>query len=268
MNLKNKEELFLDNFSNSIYSTKDIYKLLYDISKVLKLSVNYEVVKMICFGLHFPKTIEERIILKWYQLFQLCYSNRAYFTVSNKSVFKFKKYDSPRFIEEIILDYYNEKNKYRKGILLIYLSIFISKYYGVKFRFFNYIFTNVKIDEKNLSIYLAGVLENIKISSFTRLKCENVVEWLKNNKNYFKKEHIISLLLFGSIVKNTNILNSDIDLLVYFEENVPQFEKEMHSKNISELIRKNFNCSCDIVEKNQILFDGATDAFETAIKIF
>ena len=51
MNMKkNNEEIILDNFLNSLYSIKDIYKLLYEIEKVLKLSVDYEVVKMICFG--------------------------------------------------------------------------------------------------------------------------------------------------------------------------------------------------------------------------
>ena len=58
MNMKkNNEEIILDNFLNSLYSIKDIYKLLYEIEKVLKLSVDYEVVKMICFGLYCPTSV-------------------------------------------------------------------------------------------------------------------------------------------------------------------------------------------------------------------
>lgn len=230
--------------------------------------MDYEVIKMICFGLYVPETTKEKRILKWFHLFQLCYYNRAYSMASNKSIIEFEKYDFPNFIEKIILAYYKEKSKFNKGNLLIYLSILISKYYGIKFRFFNFLFNAVDMKEKELSIYLKGALENIKVSSFTRLNCNNVVNVLKNNIDFFKKVRIQSLSLFGSIVKNTNTLNSDIDLLVYFEEDLSQFEKEFHGKNISEFIRKNFNCSCDIVEEKQILFDETTDAFKTAVKIF
>ncbi len=269
MNIKkNNEEIILDNFLNSLYSIKDIYKLLYEIEKVLKLSVDYEVVKMICFGLYCPTSVEDKIIYKWLHLFQLCYSNRAYSIESNKRIFEFKKYDSPCFIEQILSDYFKEKNIFNKGVLLIYLSLYISKYYGISFRFFNYLFNSVDMDEKKLSTYLKGVLENIKFSSLTRLKCENVVEYLKNHNDFFKNENINTLYLFGSLVKNTNTLKSDIDLLVHFEENLSQFEKEIHYKNISELIRNDFHCSCDIVEEEPEFFDETPDALKTAIKIF
>lgn len=51
---------------------------------------------------------------------------------------------------------------------------------------------------------------------------EEILDFLEKNKKLLHEDfHIIKIGIFGSVAKNTQNANSDIDLIVEFEENTP-----------------------------------------------
>ncbi len=78
-----------------------------------------------------------------------------------------------------------------------------------------------------------------------------VLEYLKNNKARFQKDyHLTKLGVFGSIARNDFSLNSDIDILVEFEKNVPDLFSL--KKMIREDISTKFNRPVDICREKYI----------------
>jgi len=87
-----------------------------------------------------------------------------------------------------------------------------------------------------------------------------ILEYLALNKDRFKAEfHIIRIGIFGSIARNEQSENSDIDLIIEFEENTPNLYDI--KQNIKTEVRNKFNRPVDIcrekyinpIFKNQIL---------------
>ena len=185
----------------------------------------------------------------------------------NKYVKLYKSLDNPNYINSIF-EKFNHESKFEQGALLIILSILISKKSGIIFRYFDYVFNNFDIENINyITDYLEGFIETFKSSAPKRKKLNQVLIVLKDNIDFFKKEKIKSLSLFGSMVKGSNTYKSDIDLLVYFDD-IPSFEKEIHCRKVSAHLSSILDCECDIVEEKEVLYDMITDAIRTAIKIF
>lgn len=264
-----KKDILFSNCLNSIFTSKDIYKLLYDICKTVNINVSYETIKLLFYGVKEPACKLEEYIVYWIQIFYKCYYVRLVPSINSHDtdVLEFKKYDIEDFISVLFNDY-KQKSSFEKGKLLIYFSILTAKYYGVIFRYF--CCTLKKIEESDISFasdYLKGAIIDEKISSKERISLDFVIDVLKENKKFFTDEEVRELYLFGSVAKNTHTLHSDIDLLIYYED-ITSFKKSIHKKNIYEFIFNTFHCPCDIVEEQEILFDDTTDAFKTAIKIF
>lgn len=249
-------------------SIKDIFKSLYDISKTINCDVEYEEIKLICFGLLLPKTRNQKIILRLYNLYQLSFQNRYIQFKNQKEIREFKKYDSINFLDVILLEYPLAKKIKQKGTLLVYAAVLMTKYYGIIFRDFELIKENLETESTVDAIqYLKGIFFNYQLASKKRLQFDEVVETLRSHAKYFRSEDVLELYIFGSIVKKTNFPNSDIDILVKFSGTL-ECEKEIHMLALSKYISKLFNCHCDVVEENTISYDKKSDVLETAYRIF
>ena len=75
------------------------------------------------------------------------------------------------------------------------------------------------------------------------MKKENIKNILLKNKEILKKYKIKRLGLFGSFLKGTNKKNSDIDLLVEFNEVIDLFE----FVHIIRQLKKIFKAKVDLV---------------------
>jgi len=90
-----------------------------------------------------------------------------------------------------------------------------------------------------------------------------ILYYLTSNKNRLEKEyHLVKIGIFGSIARGEQNENSDIDLIVEFEENTP----DLYSikQRLKDEIQSRFNLPVDIcrekyikpIFKNQILSDA------------
>ena len=87
-----------------------------------------------------------------------------------------------------------------------------------------------------------------------------ILYYLSSNKNRFEKEyHLTKIGIFGSIARGEQNENSDIDLIVEFEENTPDLYTI--KQRLKKEIQSRFNLPVDIcrekyiksIFKNQIL---------------
>lgn len=260
----------MENLYNSLFDLKEVYKLLYDISKSLRVSIDYETIKLICYNFKEPSSKEETFVYEWLQIFYICYLNRVHIHSKyeqNEYVKRYQSLDHPNYIRSVF-EKFSHESKFEQGTLLIILSILISKNEGIIFRYFDDVFHIFDIENINyIADYLEGFIETFKCTAPKRKKLSQVLTILKDNIAFFKKEKIKSLFLFGSIVKGSHTSKSDIDLLVYFDD-IPSFEKEIHCRKVSSHISNILDCGCDIVEEKEVLYDTITDAIRTSIRIF
>ena len=78
-----------------------------------------------------------------------------------------------------------------------------------------------------------------------------ILNYLASNKDRLIKEyHLTKIGVFGSVARNQDDLNSDIDLIVEFDENTPDLYA-IKQKLKAEL-RQRFNRSVDICREKYI----------------
>lgn len=79
----------------------------------------------------------------------------------------------------------------------------------------------------------------------------DILNFISENKNFFQKEFNISKIgIFGSYANGTNTENSDIDLIVEFEDNTEDlFHKKQEIRNI---FQNKFNLEVDICREQFI----------------
>jgi predicted nucleotidyltransferase len=78
-----------------------------------------------------------------------------------------------------------------------------------------------------------------------------IMSYLQTNKDRLKREyHLTKIGIFGSVARNDHNLNSDIDLIVEFEENTP----DLYSikQNLRTEIRNKFKRPVDICREKYL----------------
>lgn len=83
------------------------------------------------------------------------------------------------------------------------------------------------------------------------LSSNEIIFFLKENKSYIKKHfYCTEIGLFGSFARNEQTKESDIDILVVFDQNTPNFyDVELKLK---KYLKKRFNREVDICSKKWI----------------
>jgi predicted nucleotidyltransferase len=80
---------------------------------------------------------------------------------------------------------------------------------------------------------------------------KQVLNYLSSNKKRYQKEyHLIRIGIFGSMAREDQNDNSDIDLIVEFEENTPDLF--YIKQKIKNEIQSKFNLSVDICREKYI----------------
>ncbi len=80
---------------------------------------------------------------------------------------------------------------------------------------------------------------------------ENILSFLSNNKNYFKERyHIARIGIFGSYSRNEYSNDSDIDVIIEFDENIEHvFDAKYELK---EFLQNHFNKSIDLCREKSL----------------
>jgi hypothetical protein len=86
---------------------------------------------------------------------------------------------------------------------------------------------------------------------FIMLTSDDILAFIKENKSFLKEKfYCVEIGLFGSFARNEQNENSDIDLLVVFEQDVPNlFEVE---RELKRFMSNQFNRQVDICTKKWI----------------
>lgn len=86
------------------------------------------------------------------------------------------------------------------------------------------------------------------------LTLEDIEETLKSEQNILEKVFLVKhISVFGSFIKNKQRLDSDIDLLVMFKEDISYQEKTKKQEELNEYLFKLFDRYIDIYEHNLFL---------------
>lgn len=80
---------------------------------------------------------------------------------------------------------------------------------------------------------------------------KEILDFLAENKHFLKEKfHVVRIGLFGSFARREQSDNSDIDLIVEFEENTPNlFDKKIE---IKKFFQDRFNLKVDICREKYI----------------
>ena len=159
----------------------------------------------------------------------------------------------------LLLHYHYKAIKYYRGDFKI-LDQYLKEYSnGNKENLENYIISK-EVESKELS---EDYYMNLK-----EVKLEEIVEFIKINKEEFiKKYRIDSLAIFGSFAKGKERLDSDIDIMIRFEDFVPLLKRNQYIKEIEDKLFNKFNRFSDIHVENEIMSEQEIKIFKDNIKV-
>ena len=159
----------------------------------------------------------------------------------------------------LLLHYHYKAIKYYRGDFKI-LDQYLKEYSnGNKENLENYIISK-EVESKELS---EDYYMNLK-----EVKLEEIVEFIKINKEEFiKKYRIDSLAIFGSFAKGKERLDSDIDIMIRFEDFVPLLKRNQYIKEIEDKLFNKFNRFSDIHVENEIISEQEIKIFKDNIKV-
>ena len=192
---------------------------------------------------------------------------KAYFLLTNRRLSKHKA-------ERLVILYYQYKDCDLVELLLFLLQeikiIIVYKKLEFSLLIINYFFKKIfnseielnnsflkkirnLLKKKEDTIYLLLALkrslinnENIKTNNISK---RMILDFFEDNKKIIKEKFLIKrLFLFGSFADGSQNFESDLDLLVIFEENVKSKDNGLLSKKFSTFVEDKLNISTDVVQ--------------------
>lgn len=159
----------------------------------------------------------------------------------------------------LLLHYHYKAIKYYRGDFQI-LDQYLKEYSnGNKENLENYIISK-EVESKELS---EDYYMNLK-----EVTLEEIVEFIKiNQEEFIKKYRIDSLAIFGSFAKGKERLDSDIDIMIRFEDFVPLLKRNQYVKEIEDKLFNKFNRFSDIHVENEIMSEQEIKIFKDNIKV-
>jgi predicted nucleotidyltransferase len=80
---------------------------------------------------------------------------------------------------------------------------------------------------------------------------EGIISFIKDQRAYLAREYnVISIALFGSYARDEASTDSDIDLLIEFQDNTPNLSKT--KEGIKQLFKEQFNLNVDLCRQKFI----------------
>ena len=138
---------------------------------------------------------------------------------------------------------------------LLIINYFFKKIFNSEIELNNSFLKKIKnlLKKKEDTIYLLLALkrslitnENIKTNNISKMM---ILDFFEDNKKIIKEKFLIKrLFLFGSFAEGSQNFESDLDLLVIFEENVKSKDNGLLSKKFSTFVEDKLNISTDVVQ--------------------
>lgn len=178
------------------------------------------------------------------------------------------KEEMDNVIEKIIfeLSYKVKEEKYRYALMYLLINYVVYLKKETMYRYSNKFLKKLHevVCIKELSLELIMLLkEEIKrgynpdiefYKNLKELSKEEIISTFKKNKTRINETYLIShLYLFGSFVKNSYRIDSDIDVAVVFKANMSYKQKEEKVTLLKQYIKETFKRYGDVMEYNKAI---------------
>lgn len=155
------------------------------------------------------------------------------------------RYTPITFIEDLFVKYENAKRKYLDG----------NKEY-----LYNQILDMIANEKKQPANYYKK-LKNLNLDSITEI--------LKKDKEILEKLYKVkSIAIYGSFANGDYRIDSDIDLIVKFKENMSYSEKMERKSELEKYLYARFGRFCDIFEMTELLTESLIKEFANAFEVY
>lgn len=191
---------------------------------------------------------------------------KSYFLLTNKRISKknacnllsaYYSYKDCNVIEllSFILEEINQLIHFRKlEYSLLLINYFFKRFENNEIEIYQSMFNSLKFmfssKENTLSalLMLKRSLNYIKEQVFINVKKEDILDFFHFNKISIKEFFLVKrLFLFGSFSENMQHSQSDLDLLVVFNDSIANSEKIMLSKKLKKYIEEKLKVPTDVI---------------------
>lgn len=269
----------MNNFE--ILVRKQNVKFIYNLFKKLNIPIEHE---------HFKQIVYDEIMCKSTldKYMKNVYSAYTYLLLSMKTMFDstliskyyyimFKKEIDDELALKVVTAFYKPYNNdniersisFLHQLLYLFRELKEEEKYIISLSLFNYslIYHGYKeltdIDLKEYTkeeLILKLEKENRQEKSYykelTDLSKKEIIQVLKKDEEYLRKNNIETLILFGSFTREEQRIDSDIDLLVTFSDGISYIDKCNIIQRMKEEYKSKFKRYVDITELTNLVLDN------------
>lgn len=269
----------MNNFE--ILVRKQNVKFIYNLFKKLNIPIEHE---------HFKQIVYDEIMCKSTldKYMKNVYSAYTYLLLNTKTMFDstliskyyyimFKKEIDDELALKVVTAFYKPYNNdnmersinFLHQLLYLFRELKEEEKYIISLSLFNYslIYHGYKgltdIDLKEYTkeeLILKLEKENRQEKSYykelTDLSKKEIIQVLKKDEEYLRKNNIETLILFGSFTREEQRIDSDIDLLVTFSDGISYIDKCNIIQMMKEEYKSKFKRYVDITELTNLVLDN------------
>lgn len=269
----------MNNFE--ILVRKQNVKFIYNLFKKLNIPIEHE---------HFKQIVYDEIMCKSTldKYMKNVYSAYTYLLLNMKTMFDstliskyyyimFKKEIDDELALKVVTAFYKPYNNdniersisFLHQLLYLFRELKEEEKYIISLSLFNYslIYHGYKeltdIDLKEYTkeeLILKLEKENRQEKSYykelTDLSKKEIIQVLKKDEEYLRKNNIETLILFGSFTREEQRIDSDIDLLVTFSDGISYIDKCNIIQMMKEEYKSKFKRYVDITELTNLVLDN------------
>jgi len=269
----------MNNFE--ILVRKQNVKFIYNLFKKLNIPIEHE---------HFKQIVYDEIMCKSTldKYMKNIYSAYTYLLLNMKTMFDstliskyyyimFKKEIDDELALKVVTAFYKPYNNdniersinFLHQLLYLFRELKEEEKYIISLSLFNYslIYHGYKeltdIDLKEYTkeeLILKLEKENRQEKSYykelTDLSKKEIIQVLKKDEEYLRKNNIETLILFGSFTREEQRIDSDIDLLVTFSDGISYIDKCNIIQRMKEEYKSKFKRYVDITELTNLVLDN------------
>lgn len=269
----------MNNFETLV--RKQNVKFIYNLFKKLNIPIEHE---------HFKQIVYDEIMCKSTldKYMKNVYSAYTYLLLNMKTMFDstliskyyyimFKKEIGDELALKVVTAFYKPYNNdnmersisFLHQILQLFKEMKEEEKYIISLSLFNYSLiyhgykelTDIDLkeytkEELTLKLEKENRQEKSYYKELTNLNKKEIIQVLKKDEEYLRKNNIETLILFGSFTREEQRIDSDIDLLVTFSDGISYIDKCNIIQMMKEEYKSKFKRYVDITELTNLVLDN------------
>lgn len=281
---------------NNDNEVKWFYRFIEFTSKMFKIDLPHERIKMICLDQYKAESkmeLNQKSFSDAFlylnnnvnQLFSKAIISKSYYLLANEIL-------EDEIINEILetyYKYYDEEDFYVMALMhLKILELVTTRKFEFAFMITNYIM--LKRNKKTLIPYpymyqsyfntiknkqiqkLMLIFKDIEVSNDSVLntylsKKDLLNEIIKHKDVLINRFNISKMYLYGSFAKEKTLKTSDLDLLIIFNEKIVNYEKKAKKQELAEYLNQKLNIKIDLIDFTSAIENLDLNEMENIITI-